>query len=320
MAQLSPVEAFGRELRRRREEFGFTQIRLAQAAQLNPTTIALLEAGKGRISTLERVLTVLSIEIRSRQLRTGAIGPALKVLRVRRRISQRTAARALSVSRNTVAFLESGGSGRVETMIRYAQLLAAGLSLTPASRPASFHAGVAASSVHHGWETPTELANQLHAALGRFDLDPCAGFRDQRSSTVRARVRLTLEDNGLAAPWHGVVFVNPPYGRSTSLWVEKCATEAENEKTTVIALLPVRTDTRWWQEFVGRRAATCFLRGRLKFGDGVKDAPFASAIVVWNGSPEIIARLKGVLAGTWSQPTPAYTEQLEIRAPGALAT
>ena len=321
MAQLAPVvAAFGKELRRCRREIGLTQLQLAEATLLNPTTIGLLEAGKGRISTLERVLSELRVEIRSRQLRTGPVGPALRVLRVRRRISQRMVARALSVSRNTVGALESGGPGRVETMIRYAQLLAAELTLGALSRPASFHAGVAASSAHHGWETPRELADQLHAALGRFDLDPCAGSRDQKSSTVSARVRLTEEDDGLHAPWHGLVFVNPPYGRSIPLWVKKCAAEAEKDETTVIGLMPARTDTRWWHDFIGQRTATCFLRGRLKFGDGRKDAPFASAIVVWNGSPEIIGKLKGVLVGAWSEPIGPAPALSDVLVPSAFAT
>jgi hypothetical protein len=48
----------------------------------------------------------------------------------------------------------------------------------------------------------------------------------------------------------------------------------------VVCLLPTRTDTRWWQDYV-KRGHVCVLRGRLKFGEAKNAAPFPSAIVIF---------------------------------------
>src|SRR3954451_1180307 len=69
-----------------------------------------------------------------------------------------------------------------------------------------FHAHAENASVSHEWETPKELLEALHSVFGRFDLDPCAP-RSSRNR-VRAKRHLTVEDDGLSAPWRGLVFVN----------------------------------------------------------------------------------------------------------------
>ena len=122
-----------------------------------------------------------------------------------------------------------------------------------------------------------ELLAALHTVFGRFDLDPCAP-RSSRTR-VRARRHLTAEDDGLSAPWHGVVFVNPPYGRTLGVWVAKARREVElGHARTVVALLPARPDTTYWHEHVAGRAVVYFLKGRLRFGSGDQAAPFPSAL------------------------------------------
>lgn len=79
------------------------------------------------------------------------------------------------------------------------------------------------------------------------------------------------------------VFCNPPYGRSVAEWVCKCSMEASRKDTTVVMLLPARTDTRWFQQYILNRAEVRFLKGRLRFEtNGVPgdSAPFPSMIVV----------------------------------------
>lgn len=96
-----------------------------------------------------------------------------------------------------------------------------------------------------------------------------------------ARVNFTHDDDGLTLPWHGVVFVNPPYGRTLGLWVAKTRQEVEEGRArTVVALLPARPDTTYWHQHVAGRAVVYFLRGRLRFSDGEQAAPFPSALVV----------------------------------------
>ena len=119
-------------------------------------------------------------------------------------------------------------------------------------------------------------------------------------SHVRARVNFTHEDDGLTLPWHGVVFVNPPYGSTLGLWVAKARREVEEGRArTVVALLPARPDTAYWHEHVAGRAVVYFLRGRLRFSDGEQAAPFPSALVVYGATPEIILALDHALPTAW---------------------
>jgi phage N-6-adenine-methyltransferase len=148
------------------------------------------------------------------------------------------------------------------------------------------------------WETPRELLETLASVFGRFDLDPCAPKKTR--ARVRARVHLTQEDDGLSLPWHGTVFVNPPYGRTLSAWVAKAHREVrERRARTVVALLLARLDTSYWHAHVAGHAAVYFLRGRLRFGDGDQSAPFPSVLAVWGANGETLAALQAALPSAW---------------------
>ena len=75
--------------------------------------------------------------------------------------------------------------------------------------------------------------------------------------------------------------MNPPYGRQIINWVEK-AYETSLQGSTVVCLLPARTDTKWFHEYC-TKGEIRFIRGRLKFNDGKNSAPFPSMIVVFKG-------------------------------------
>ena len=82
------------------------------------------------------------------------------------------------------------------------------------------------------------------------------------------------------------MFVNPPYGREIKHWVEKAYKESlEPYNECVVMLIPSRTDTIYWHEYIfGKAKAIDFLKGRLKFEiDGVpRDAaPFPSALITY---------------------------------------
>lgn len=74
--------------------------------------------------------------------------------------------------------------------------------------------------------------------------------------------------------------MNPPYGRAISDWIRKAFEEAQ-KGATVVALIPSRTDTRYWHDYVMKAKEIRFVRGRLKFGDGKNSAPFPSVVVVF---------------------------------------
>ena len=79
------------------------------------------------------------------------------------------------------------------------------------------------------------------------------------------------------------VFCNPPYGRAIKDWVKKSSEEAKKEDTTVVMLIPARTDTSYFHDYIYQKpnVEIRFVRGRLKFGDGKNSAPFPSMVVVF---------------------------------------
>ena len=128
------------------------------------------------------------------------------------------------------------------------------------------------------WETPQTFFDTLDAEF-HFDLDVCATRHDTKC--VRY---ITPEQDALQQPWGGICWMNPPYGRHIGLWIQKAFHEATNG-ATVVALIPSRTDTRWWHEFV-MRGEIRFVKGRLMFGGCVNHAPFPSAVVIFRPSDQ----------------------------------
>lgn len=123
------------------------------------------------------------------------------------------------------------------------------------------------------WSTPQDTFDKLNEEFN-FTLDPAA-----TAENAKCKKFFTAEDDGLAQSWAGErVFCNPPYGRVIGKWVEKCSRGGAD---ITVALLPARTDTRWFHEFILGKAEIRFLKGRLKFGGAKNSAPFPSMIVIW---------------------------------------
>lgn len=129
------------------------------------------------------------------------------------------------------------------------------------------------------WETPKELFESLNREF-HFTLDPCCSKK-----TAKCPKFYTKKDDGLSKDWsEEVVFMNPPYGREISHWVKKAHDESAKFKgAKVVALIPARTDTSWWHDFVIHHKIK-FIRGRIKFGGGNGSAPFPSAIVIYDSN------------------------------------
>lgn len=121
------------------------------------------------------------------------------------------------------------------------------------------------SSATDRWGTPKAVYEALDAEF-RFDFDPCPldGSTDGTAT--------------LFAEWSGKrVFCNPPYGPQLRKFLER-ASEAE----LAVFLIPARTDTKWFHEIVLPKAKEIrFIKGRLKFGGAVYNAPFPSMVVVF---------------------------------------
>lgn len=125
------------------------------------------------------------------------------------------------------------------------------------------------------WGTPKDLYQSLDEEF-RFTLDPCA-----TSENHKCHKYFTIADDGLSKSWNGeTVFMNPPYGREIGKWVRK-AYEEWDAHTTIVCLIPSRTCTSYWHDCIEGFAEVRFIRGRLKFGEAKKNAPFPSAIVIF---------------------------------------
>lgn len=126
------------------------------------------------------------------------------------------------------------------------------------------------------WETPQEFFDEWDRRY-HFTLDACA-----LPENAKCKRYFTPEQDGLEQEWTGVVWCNPPYGRGVGKWVEK----AVKSLATVVMLLPARTDTAWFHDWVlPYHGELHFIRGRLKFGGCKNAAPFPSIVVVFDGEP-----------------------------------
>lgn len=127
------------------------------------------------------------------------------------------------------------------------------------------------------WSTPQDFFNKLDKEF-HFNLDPASTHEN-----AKCEKHYTVEENGLIQDWQGhVVFCNPPYGREIAKWVEKAYIESKKDNTTVVMLIPSRTDTKWFHKYIYNVAKEIrFIKGRLKFGGSKNSAPFPSMVVVF---------------------------------------
>ena len=140
------------------------------------------------------------------------------------------------------------------------------------------------------WTTPRDLYDALDAEFS-FSLDAaatadnacCPAFVTQAEDALQARWR-RVPPQRIRPP---VVWLNPPYSK-VRLFIQKAQAEAA-DGCTVVCLVPSRTDTRWFHDYVWDAATHAFrpqvevrfFRGRLKFGDGTGSAPFPSMLVIF---------------------------------------
>tara|TARA_R100000808_G_scaffold15441_2_gene35723 strand:+ start:472 stop:984 length:513 start_codon:yes stop_codon:yes gene_type:complete len=158
------------------------------------------------------------------------------------------------------------------------------------------------SSESNEWETPVSFYEKLNLEFN-FTLDPCSS-----EFNYKCEKHYTMKDDGLKQDWsNDVVFMNPPYGREIKYWVKKAYNESL-KGAVVVCLIPARTDTSYWHDYIFPYADDIrFVRGRIKFEKtekveyreqlnifGIKEqkpinfeaglpAPFPSAIVIFKG-------------------------------------
>lgn len=133
------------------------------------------------------------------------------------------------------------------------------------------------SSKSEDWETPQILFDELNK-IWHFTLDVCAS-----KENTKCKKYFTMNENGLLKCWKGnICWMNPPYGREISKWIRKAYYEWSENNVIIIALLPVRTCTKWFHEYIYKKAHIEFIKGRLKFSNAKENAPFPSMIIEWS--------------------------------------
>ena len=133
------------------------------------------------------------------------------------------------------------------------------------------------------WCTPQDFYDELDKEFN-FTLDVAA-----TKDNALCEHFYTAEEDGLSQPWNpptGAVFCNPPYGREIIKWVKKAYAEARLHPVTIVMLLPARTDTSYFHDYIYNHALVRFIRGRLRFTDSIGreywPAPFPSMVVIYN--------------------------------------
>jgi len=137
------------------------------------------------------------------------------------------------------------------------------------------------SSQMSDWATPQSFFDRLNSEFG-FTVDVCA---TEANTKVKDSF---IHSNSLSEDWgawnidgrgRDRCFMNPPYGREIGKWIKK----AFEEPCLVVALLPARTDTKWFHEYIWQKPNVHirFLKGRLKFEGALYPAPFPSMVVIF---------------------------------------
>lgn len=121
------------------------------------------------------------------------------------------------------------------------------------------------------WKTPDDVYSKLNDEF-YFDFDPCP-LNDKP------------DFDGLSIEWGKSNFVNPPYSKISD-WCKKAYEEYKKGKTVVL-LIPSRTDTKYWHEYIMKATEIRFIKGRLKFGNSKNSAPFPSCVVVYKAAQDV---------------------------------
>lgn len=134
------------------------------------------------------------------------------------------------------------------------------------------------SSKSDEWETPQAFFDSVNLEFN-FDLDVCASFYNHKCDQY-----FSFIDDGLSQDWSGhTVWCNPPYSE-IGKWVSKAFYETKNDNTTVVLLIPARTDTKYFHNYIYQRSEIRFIKGRLHFGESKNAAPFPSMLVIFRGA------------------------------------
>ena len=282
-------------LRTARTSFGWSRKELAGQAGLATQTVIALEQGGGRMTSLVAVLLALDIRIVGIG-QGGTIADQLRNRRNKRSITVAALATQTGLSRANISSLESG-KGSVASLLRVLPVLA------PKARKANAKSGPNPVDKldPDSRFTPPNFMENIYAAFGPVDLDPCA----HRQSAVKAKRCIYKSEggDGLKENWVGqFVFVNPPFS-DINIWLQRAYAQWKGGYADLIAcLVPYRADTRFFHETLLCEASVFQYMGRVKFGtpSGGSHTNFQPLmLIVFGATAEQKRRYASRASGSW---------------------
>lgn len=293
----TPQSNLTEQLTKAREDDFRSIANLAKMAGVTPAALRKLEEGKGPIATLLAVFEALPFQITG--LAPGrTFAEQLQNRRLKKDMTVEEVAAKASLSADAVVQLENGG-GTVQNLLRLLSVIAPKIRRRAPERA---YWGADIKLDRDSRFTPESFMQPIYDAFGEVDIDPCA----HPLSPVVARCRFILSngDDGLRDQWSGrFAYVNPPFSRQLD-WLRRAHEQwASNRVKTVLCLVPVRTDSEFFQTIVKTKVAEVFfIEGRVKFGSEAgkwQATPFSLMLVAFGATAQQKARLAEKMNGFW---------------------
>ncbi len=279
-----------------RRSIGMSQVALATRIGVAPLQIKRLERGIGSVATLTAAMAALDFRLTG--IAPGKdLATQLRARRLRRGLTVVDVAARTKLSRTTVASLERGG-GTVATLLRLMKVIAPRARRRAQERVYWSEGDKADRDVRF---TPPEFLARINDVFGVIDLDPCGHVL----SPVVAKRRILLEEggDGFVDDWSGrLTFVNPPFSE-TLRWLKRAHDQwSRGNVGSIVCLVPVRVDSRFFHETLTVEADIFLLLGRVPFGDirgKSQHTPFSLMLVAFGTSAEQRARWAEIAEGYW---------------------
>ncbi len=284
------------ELTQARRMAGWSERQLAQQAGVDRKSIVRLEAGSGSVETLIAVMGALRFQLA--EIGVGStLGEKIVNRRIKRKLPVATIAGKTQLAEPVIEGLEKGCGSTSDLFL----LLALVAPKVRRRAPERAYWSLGDKLDRDSRFTPPEFMEAIYDAFGHIDLDPCA----HAMSPVVATRRIMLADggDGLTEPWSGrLAFVNPPYSAQLD-WLKRAHQQwSEGDVQTVVCLVPVRTDNKFFHATLHKDADLFLLEGRLRFasvrGD-VQPTPFSLWVVTFGATAEQKARFAKLVRGCW---------------------
>ena len=165
------------------------------------------------------------------------------------------------------------------------------------------------AAAHDGndeWYTPPDVIEVARDCMGGIDLDPASTAK--ANETVQAKAIYTVEDDGLIQPWHGRVFLNPPF--SAQLKRAFCdrlrESVASGDVTQAVLVTPIDYSPQWGDVIRTCASAVAHAVGSTPFYGprGEHGGPgFGHMVSYYGPNVERFASVFGREWSVWVRPT-----------------